>query len=159
MVTVATGAGRATMPHVRALTPRDPRSRRATAVLLAAGLALTACGGDDTGDAERFCGEVAANREALTNPQLQYSDDVGPLLDLYREVGELAPIAIEAEWDQLVAAYETASTVVAGDSASEQEAVAAIYSSERAAAAIERWLQDNCAVDIGPVFTIVEQNG
>lgn len=117
------------------------------------------CGDDDGRSAERFCGEVAANREALTNPDLQFSDDIEPLLELYRDIGDLAPLAIEEEWNQLVAAYETASAVEPGDGDAEQEALAAIYTSEQSAAAIERWLMENCAVDIGPVFTIVPQDG
>jgi hypothetical protein len=121
--------------------------------------AIAACGGDGGGSAERFCGEIEANKEALTDPQLAYTDDIDPLLDLYREVGDLAPLAIEAEWNQLVEAYETASTVVPGDQASEQEALAAIYSSEESAATVDRWLQANCGVDIGPVFTIVAHDG
>lgn len=121
-------------------------------------VSVAACGDDGGGSAERFCGEVAANRDALTNPQLEFSDDIDPLLELYRDIGELAPLAIQQEWNQLVAAYETAGEVVPGDSASEQAALAAVYSSEQAAAAVERWLTENCAVDIGPVFTIVEQN-
>ena len=138
----------------------DSRVRRIVAaasgvVALAAGVA--ACGDDDGGDAERFCGEVAANAEALTNPAVEYENDIEPLLDLYRDIGSLAPLAIEQEWNQLVAAYETASLVVPGDAASEQEALAAIYSSEQSAAAIDRWLRANCAVDIGPVATIVPQ--
>ena len=128
--------------------------RAALAVTAAIAMLATGCGGGG-GNAERFCGEVAANQDALTNPQLVYSDDIEPLLDLYREIGALAPLAVEEDWDQLVSAYETASTVVVGDEASEQEALAAIYSSEESAAAIDRWLRANCAVDIGPVFTIV----
>jgi hypothetical protein len=118
---------------------------------------VTACGGD-TRSAERFCSEVAENRSALVEPQLAYEDDIEPLLDLYRSIGDVAPIAVEEDWNQLVSAYETASTVVPGDTASEQEALAAIYSSEQSAAAIDRWLRANCAVDIGPVFTIVPQD-
>ena len=56
-----------------------------------------------------------------------------------------------------MSAYETASTVVIGDQESEQAALTAAYSSEKSAAAIEAWLMANCAVDIGPVFTIVPQ--
>ena len=121
------------------------------------GLATLAvsCGGDEPPSAERFCGEVAANREALTNPTLEYLEDIEPVLDLYRDMGELAPIGIDEEWDHVIAAYETASTVVPGDTASEQAALAAIYSTEKSAAAISTWLRENCAVDIGPVFTIV----
>jgi len=133
------------------------RSARLSAVALVCVLSalLASCGGDDGGSAERFCGEVEANKDALTNPQLAYTDDIEPFLDLYRDVGDLAPLAIEQEWSQLVKAYETASTVVPGDQASEQEALAAIYSSEESAAAVDRWLRANCGVDIGPVFTIV----
>ncbi len=130
----------------------------AFAAIVAVGL-ITGCGGDDAGNAERFCGEVQANAERLTQPDLQFDDDIEPFLDLYREIGTLAPIAIEPEWNQLIAAYETASTVVPGDPESEQAALASIFSTEKSAAAIDRWLQANCAVDIGPVFTIVAQNG
>lgn len=98
---------------------------------------------------------MAAKKDDLTNPTLEFEDDIEPLLDLYRSIGKLAPLSVEDDWNQLVSAYETASTVVPGDEASEQEALAAIYSSEKSAAAIDTWLRDNCAVDIGPVFTIV----
>lgn len=130
----------------------------ASAAIFAAGL-MTACGGNGAGDAEKFCGQVQANAAALTQPNLQYSEDIEPLLNLYRSIGELAPLAIEPEWDQLTTAYETASTVVPGDPESEQAALAVIFSTEKSAAAIDRWLEANCAVDIGPVFTIVAQNG
>ena len=152
-------------PHVRQCSPvvtvrSDLPRRSATlvAVVLAAALgSVTACTGEEAPSAERFCGEVAANKEALTNPQLVYTDDIDPLLDLYRNVGALAPLGVQPDWDQIVSAYETASTVVVGDQESEQAALTAIYSSEKSAAAVETWLLANCAVDIGPVFTIVAQ--
>ena len=125
----------------------------------AVALLVSACDSDDgAGDAERFCGEVQVNAAQLTQPNLQFSDDIEPLLDLYRDIGELAPLAIESEWNQLISAYETASTVVPGDPESEQIALASIFSTEESAAAVDRWLETNCAVDIGPVFTIVAQN-
>ena len=119
---------------------------------------LVSCGGDDAGSAERFCGEINANAARLTNPDLQYADDIEPLLALYRSIGELAPLSIEKEWDQLTAAYETASTVVPGDVESEQIALSAIFSTEKSAAAVDDWLIRNCGIDIGPVFTIVAQD-
>ncbi len=134
--------------------------RRPTRVLTAsavcAALAVGCGGDDDGGNAERFCGEIDENKAALTDPPVQFADQIEPVLDLYREIADLAPLSIEAEWNQLLAAFETASTVVPGDAESEQAALAAIYSSEKAAAEVERWLQANCAVEIGPVFTIVE---
>ena len=141
--------------HVRSELPR--RVSAFTVAAVAALAALSGCGADENPSAERFCGEVAANKDALTNPQIIYTDDIDPLLDLYRDIGELAPLGVEDDWDQLVSAYETASTVIIGDQESEQEALTAAYSSEKSAAAIEAWLIANCAVDIGPVFTIVPQ--
>jgi hypothetical protein len=117
----------------------------------------TACSNDEAPSAERFCGEVAENKEALTSPQLVGTDDVESLLDLYRRIGGLAPLSVADDWNQIVSAYETASTVVIGDQESEQAALTAIYSSEQSAAEVETWLLANCAVDIGPVFTIVPQ--
>lgn len=118
--------------------------------------ALAACSTEPS-RAERFCGEVAENRDALVSPAITSGDDIGPLLDLYRRIGDLAPLAIEADWDQIISAYETADTIVPGDDVSAQAALAAIYSTEKSAVAVDRWLERNCAVDIGPVFTIVEQ--
>lgn len=143
------------LPVLRHIRTRLP----VVATYLAVGLLSGCNGGNDAGDAERFCGEVQVNVEELTQPGLQFTDEIEPFLDLYREIGALAPLAIEPEWDQLIDAYETASTVVPGDPESEQSALAAIFSTERSAAAIDSWLETNCAVDIGPVFTIVAQDG
>jgi hypothetical protein len=136
-----------------------PSARRALpliAVPLLAALA-TGCADDGATNAERFCGEIEVNQEALFRPELTTAADVEPLLQLYRDIGEFAPLAIEAEWEQLVVNYETASTVVPGDDASLQEVAAQAFQSEQAAATVKRWLEDNCALDIGPVATIVEQ--
>lgn len=136
---------------------RSRRPRRLATAAIVAGSAIAACGGDEAPSAERFCGEVAANTDALTNPQLVYADDIEPLLDLYRDIAALAPLGVEDDWNQVVSAYETAATVLVGDQESEQAALTAIYSSEKSAAAVEAWLSANCAVDIGAVSTIVPQ--
>ena len=145
------------MLAVPTATPRSRRviRRRFSVAVVAVAVVCGACGGGEAPSAERFCGEVDANKEALTNPQLAYSDDIAPLLELYRKVGALAPLGVSDDWNHIVSAYETASTVVLDDPASEQEALAAIYSAEKSAAAVDTWLRANCAVDIGPVFTIV----
>lgn len=122
---------------------------------VAVSIALVGCSRGEAPSAERFCGEVAENADALTNPTIIDNDDVGALLELYRRIGELAPLAVEDDWNQLVSAYATAATVVPGDAASEQVALAAIYSSERSAAAVHEWLRVNCAVDLGPIATLV----
>lgn len=128
-------------------------------LVLVLALVLGGCGTSDAGDAGRFCGEIDAHRGALTNPTIEYADDIEPFLDLYRSIGELAPIAIQAEWEQLVVNYETASTMVPGDPDSEQLVIATALQSEQSAAAVENWLRENCALEIGPLSTLVAQGG
>lgn len=133
----------------------SPRSIRLVGLLAGAAIIAAACGGDDRASAERFCGEVEVNKAALTNPQLEFADDIEPYIDLYRSIGELAPLSIEAEWNQLTSNFETASTVVPGDADSEQAAVVSALQSEQAAAAVSSWLAENCTVELGPLATLV----
>jgi predicted 3-demethylubiquinone-9 3-methyltransferase (glyoxalase superfamily) len=131
----------------------------ACAAAVLSSIAVTACSDDgDAGDPERFCGEVQENAEILTAPNIAAADDpeqaIDALLAEYRRIGEFAPLAIEAEWNQLVTAYEAADEMIAGDVESEQAALEAIFRAEEAAVAVAGWLRDNCGVDIGPVATI-----
>jgi hypothetical protein len=125
------------------------------AAVTGAALLFGCSSGERSGDAERFCGEVKAHTRAIVRPRLGNVADVDALLALYRDLGELAPLAIEADWDALTLNYETASTVVPGDPESMQRVAARAYATERSAVAVHDWLMANCAVDIGPVATIV----
>lgn len=138
---------------------RANRTSLRAVLLIAAVVAASACGGESGGDAERFCGEVDTNKAALTNPQLEFADDIEPYIELYRSIGEVAPLSIEAEWNQLISNYETVSTVIPGDTDSEQAAVVSALQSEEAAAAVSSWLAANCAVDLGPLATLVARDG
>lgn len=125
---------------------------------VAGSLGVVACASDEpAGDAERFCTEIEANRVTLADPDLTSSDDIAPLLTLYRDIGEFAPLAIETEWDQVTLNYETASTVVPGDDDSVQIAVAMALRSEKSAIAVSEWLDANCGVDLGPIATVAPQ--
>ena len=128
---------------------------RSVTLLGAVALVGAACsGGDPSGDAERFCGEVQANTAALVTAPAS-EDEIDGFLDEYRRIGELAPLAIEPHWQALVLNYETASTVEPADPESVQRAVGRAYATERSAVAVKDWLLTNCNVDIGPVTTIV----
>jgi hypothetical protein len=125
-----------------------------------AAVALAGCNGD-SGDPERFCGEVGENAALLTSPNLAAADDqeaaIDALIGEYRRIGQYAPLAIEQEWETLVAAYEAADDMIAGDVESEEAALEAIFRAEKSAVAVADWLRENCTVDIGPVVTIVPQ--
>ena len=107
----------------------------------------------DAGDAARFCGQVAANQEAILALPAT-ADEIDDLVSTYRRIGESAPLAIEQEWDALVLNYETASTVDPGDPESLQRVVTQAVRTERSAIAVHDWLLANCDVDLGDVATI-----
>ena len=67
---------------------------------LVAGAAIfSGCGDDDDdgGSAEDFCDKVTANVAAIVTPPLANEDDVDATLDLYHDLADLAPLAIEEE--------------------------------------------------------------
>jgi hypothetical protein len=134
---------------------------RARTIALLGGIAivplavlLPGCGDDGPGDTARFCTEVLEHREALTTPPETLAD-VDAFIALYRQIGRVVPLAIEPHWEALTRAYETANTLDPTDPESEQAALAQAYATERSAVAVHDFLMAWCAVDIGPVATIV----
>jgi hypothetical protein len=134
-----------------------PRPLAIAVALAAATWALAGCGDDEVAsDAERFCGEATVNRDMIVAPPMATEAEVEATLDFYRLMGQLAPIAVAEEWNDLVEAMETAATLVPGDPTSEQEVAMTAYATERSAYAVKVWLQRNCGVDI-PITTIAPQ--
>ncbi len=127
-------------------------------LVIALAWGASACGGEEAvaSDAERFCGEAIAQRDMIVAPPLSTEAEVEASLDFYRLMGELAPLAIATEWNDLVVAMETASSVVPNDPASEQQVAVTAYATEQSAYAVKVWLQRNCGVDI-PITTIAPQ--
>jgi hypothetical protein len=147
--------------HTSDVHRRHPASTFVAGLALAVlGTVAAGCGDDDAsgGDAERFCGEIQQDIAAVVSPTLTTEDDLDELLARYRELGDLAPLAVEGHWAVIVRNVETASTVVPTDPASVQRAVAQAYATERSAVAVQRWLLANCGIDIGPVATITPQD-
>jgi hypothetical protein len=122
--------------------------------LVPVALLATSCGNDGPGDTERFCREVEEHLPQLTtNPATL--EEVEGFLDVYRRIGDVAPLEIEPHWDALVLNYETASTVEPDDPESLQQARARAYATEGSAVAVRDFLLTNCNVDMGPITTIV----
>lgn len=120
-------------------------------------LTLAACGDDSVqSDAERFCGEAIARRDTIVSPPLGSEAELVATLDFYRLMGQLAPVAIAEEWNDLVVALETASTVVPGDPQSEQRVAMQAYATEPSAYAVTVWLRESCGLDIR-ITTIAPQ--
>lgn len=136
---------------------RRPHGAAAIACALASVVGLAACGDDSVqSDAQRFCGEATTRRDMIIAPPMSTEAELEATLDFYRLMGQLAPLAIAEQWNEIVAAMETASTVVPGDLDSEQQAALQAYATERAAYEVAVWLKRNCNVEI-PIITIAPQ--
>ena len=121
-------------------------------------VSLAGCGDDGVdSDAERFCGEAVSGRDMIVSPPMSTEQEVAATLDFYRLMGQLAPVAIAEQWNTIVHAMETASTVAPGDPSSEQQVALQAYASERSAYEVAVWLKRNCGVDI-PITTIAPQD-
>ena len=127
------------------------------AVLVPLAVVASSCGDDGPGDTARFCTEVQDHTAELTTSPAT-ADDIEGYLDLYRDIGDVAPLAIEAHWQAIVLNLETANTVDMADPESVQRALAQAYATERSAVAVKAFLLANCNVDIGPIATVVPQN-
>lgn len=125
--------------------------------MLTVALAAVGCSRDEPdSDAERFCGEAAANTALIVEPPIATEAELAATLDFYRLMGQLAPVAIATEWNTILHVYETASTVVPGDAESEQRVAMTAYAAEPSAYAVKVWLERNCGVTI-PIVTIAPQ--
>ena len=127
-----------------------PRALVAATVALATG----ACAEERAGDAAQFCSGVSAERDAIVAPELTDQGDIDAHLAIYRQLAEVAPLAIEEHWDALLVAYETMSTVDPDDAESEQRALARIYATQPSAVAVRDYVLATCEVDLGPLATV-----
>ncbi|CAN5771289.1 hypothetical protein BH20ACT4_BH20ACT4_11320 [soil metagenome] len=136
------------------------RSQRLLVSLAALAAVGGACGGDAaTANAEKFCAEVDVNKLAITAPKLRTEGDVMAFVDLHRRLGELAPLAIAQEWNDVTSNYETAATIDPDDPQSVERSKSKAYATERSAVIVRDWLRATCRVNLGPVTTIVPQRG
>jgi len=131
------------------------------AALGLAGTAFTAgCTRNDdevVSDVSSFCAQAVQNTTLILAPPMSTEAELRASIEFYRLMGRLAPVSIAEEWDVLVAAMETASTVVPGDQASEQLAAMTAYATEPSAFRVKEWLLAYCGLDL-PITTIAPQD-
>ncbi|MEO5724637.1 MAG: hypothetical protein ABIQ39_14975 [Ilumatobacteraceae bacterium] len=125
-------------------------SAAALTALLAAG-GLTACGSSDSSARTdvAYCDAVHRNLAELNSPSIATAVDIDRTVKMYQAVASSAPLAVEKEWDILVLAYQTASTVVPGDPVSMQKAADTIRSSQPAATTVADYTSRLCGATIG----------
>lgn len=121
----------------------------ASAALLSL-LILSACGSAPVRSAERFCGELTAHKDDI-HKLPQTPEEVSALINLYSRMGEVAPLEIQADWDQLSTNLKTADSVDVNNPTSVQGVADAAYATQRSAENLVTWAQTTCGLDLGPV--------
>ena len=115
-------------------------------------LGAAACSDDAAQRSEaNYCTQVGNHLADLNAPSLATGDDIERVVDAWRAVAQSAPLAIEEEWNTMVANIETASTVDPNDADSLQLVADSARSSEPAANRVIAYTQQRCGALIGSV--------
>ena len=108
-----------------------------------------ACSDPDPRTETAYCGQIAENLEDLNSPVISDITDIGRVLRAWRAVAAAAPVAVEAEWDTMVDAMETAITVDPNEPESLHKVADTARASEPAAKRVVSYTQERCGLTIG----------
>ena len=109
---------------------------------------MSACSDDKGRAAEGYCSQIARHIDSLNSPGIDDGADITRTIDVYRTITSAAPVAVEPEWQQLLASLETAATVDPADPASLQRVADTARSTRPAATRIQQYTQQTCAIAI-----------
>ena len=97
--------------------------------------------------ATNFCRQLAQEVPAITQPSATPAE-VSAMLDRYKRLGKVAPLAIEENWKSVTELLTVASRANPNDAESVQAVIDMSYSTEKAADAATKWIRETCGVDI-----------
>ena len=139
---------------------RSSAARIIALALTALPLGLIACGDDTIPRSEaNYCTQVGNHLTDLNSPAIAEDADIDRVLKSWRTVARSAPLAIETEWDTMVANLETAVTVDPNDPASMQRVADTARSSEPAANRVITYTEQRCGAVIGDVAPTPDTTG
>lgn len=118
----------------------------ATAAVLAVATLTSACA-ETPRTATNFCRQLALEVPAITQPTATQAE-VSEMLDRYKRLGKVAPLAIEEDWQSLTELLAVASRTNPNDAESVQAVIDMSYATEKAAGAAAKWIRETCGVDI-----------
>ena len=119
---------------------------RLTAALFALSTLASACA-ETPRTATNFCRQLALEVPAITQPTAT-PVEVSQMLDRYKRLGNVAPLAIEEDWKSLTDLLTFASRANPNDAESVQAVIVMSYATEKAADAVAKWIRETCGVDI-----------
>lgn len=123
------------------------RHLAAFAALLVALAAVSGCSNEPTRSTGAFCERLREEAALLEGP-LDAPADVPVLVERYRALGQLAPLSIEEEWQQVTELVEAAATVDPGDAEAMRRLDEQAYATEQAARAVADWARERCQVEL-----------
>lgn len=97
--------------------------------------------------ATNFCRQLAKEVPGITQPTATPAE-VTSMLDRYKRLGKVAPLAIEPDWKSLTELLTLASRANGNDPESIQAVIDMSYSTQKAADAAAKWIRETCGVDI-----------
>lgn len=133
-----------------------PTAPRLVVGVLAVTLLGSACARDDSPIRTEggYCTEVGNRLGDLNTTSFATPDDIIRVLDSWRAVGDTAPLAVEPEWEQVLAAMQLAAEVDPADVDSVQTMADTLREAQPAADRIISYTYRVCGAVIGGVAPV-----
>jgi len=125
---------------------------RVAATVFTLAVLTNACA-ETTRTATNFCRQLALEVPAITQPTATPAE-VSQMLDRYKRLAKVAPLAIEEDWKSLTELLTVASRVNPNDAESVQTVIDMSYSTQKAADASAKWIRETCGVDISTGLSV-----
>ncbi|MBU6241574.1 MAG: hypothetical protein KJS66_07255 [Acidobacteria bacterium] len=129
------------------LSPHVCRRRLMSAIACTVAIiGLVGCGDADR-TATNFCRQLEKELPGMGTAPVTQSD-VDVLLSRYRRIGEVAPIAVSADWETLTVMLEDASRLNTANNEDVEAFTKEALQANKAAARALQWVKDTCGVDL-----------
>jgi hypothetical protein len=116
--------------------------------------AIAACSSDaPTATDARYCATISANLDQLNAPSIVDTVGIEATSTLYRTITDIAPLAVQKEWETMTSVLAAAATADAKDPAAVQKIADMARSSQHAATAIADYTTKVCGVTLAAPTT------
>jgi hypothetical protein len=136
--------------------PQCVRNRTRMATQVAATVftfvAITSSCAETPRTATNFCRQLALEVPEITQPTA--TPEVSQMLDRYKRLAKVAPLAIEDDWKSLTELLSVASRANPNDAESVQAVIDMSYATQKAADASAQWIRETCGVDISTGLSV-----
>jgi hypothetical protein len=119
-----------------------------TALAIATSLAA-ACSSSHEPTEAGYCALIAQHQTVFTTPAISDQASVTSTVNVYQQITDASPLAIEAEWKTMLASVQVAAAVDPNDPQSVQAAADAARESQVAANRVIAYTQQHCSVTLG----------